>query len=148
MKEFIEHELQLKLQSGLRTHVVQNVLKFGKPYTGIARPKYYRRQWEMKMCYRNAAMVACRKPFEVAPAATYAEGFAVSKSGGWLIQHAWVTLDGMHAVDPTWKNAEEHDYFGVAVPHKTLYQRLMMNKHYFGPILEQEDFEPVEGPRP
>jgi hypothetical protein len=82
------------------------VLEHGRVFTGIERPKGYR-QWAMKQCFRNAATLALRDK------GCYVEGFAISSSGSIYIHHAWITLDGVHSVDVTWRDAPSCHYFGI-----------------------------------
>jgi hypothetical protein len=67
-----------------------------------------------RQCFRNARLVALT--YE---GATYVEGIAFSLHGSDRIgfYHAWITLDGEHAVDPTWRKPG-CGYFGIAFPIK------------------------------
>src|SRR5436309_15124810 len=86
------------------------VFQYGGPYLGAERPKGFR-QRAMKMCFRNAYVLAFDKGY------TYVEGFALSDGdGALLLYHAWVTTDGVHALDPTWRDATACAYFGIAFP--------------------------------
>ena len=100
--------------------------KDGKQFTPIERPKGYRRQRRQGDCFYNAASIALRDP-----KATYVEGVAWSMGCGF--RHAWVTLDGVHAIDQTWPTPGDA-YFGVAVPAKQL-AHVISRSEYFGSIL-------------
>jgi hypothetical protein len=39
---------------------------------------------------------------------------------GLLVEHAWVTMDNIHAIDVTWTDPERASYFGVPIPTVTL----------------------------
>ena len=83
------------------------VLEYGRQFVGIARPKGYR-QWTRKQCFRNADILADRGQ------GTYCEGFVLAPPDYFmLIHHAWITLDGKSAIDPTLPNAPECRYFGI-----------------------------------
>jgi hypothetical protein len=41
----------------------------------------------------------------------YVEGFAITPIFGTPFHHAWITLDGIHAIDVTLKKAPECSYF-------------------------------------
>jgi hypothetical protein len=89
------------------------VIEHGRPFTGIKRPKGYRRRAE-KQCFHNAAMLA------IEGKGTYVEGYAVSPTSGILIHHAWVTADDARAIDVTWTDPEQAAYFGVPIPNIVL----------------------------
>jgi hypothetical protein len=106
------------------------LLEHGRPFAGIARPKGYRRQWALKSCYRNAAELAIRGR------GTYVEGLAtLSHDSTLLLPHAWITVDGMDAIDQTWPRGENYEYFGIPFATETL-ARLLASRKYYGPLLE------------
>jgi hypothetical protein len=76
------------------------VIARGRPFVGIERPKGFRHQMKAKGCFCNAGRVAMDER------ATYVEGFILSL--GMLIPHAWLTLDGVHAIDQTLRAPEYH----------------------------------------
>jgi hypothetical protein len=69
----------------------------------------------------NAALTAINRG-----EATYVEGLSsVNKScfdGIRGIPHAWITLDGKHAIDQTMPNAQQLVYFGIAFPTRLVAQ--------------------------
>jgi hypothetical protein len=85
--------------------VLEAVGANGKDYKPAVRPKGFRHQRKMKACFQNAAMTA------IDGRARYVEGIAQSLAGDWM-HHAWVTIDGEHAIDQTW--AEPGHAGGVA----------------------------------
>jgi hypothetical protein len=89
------------------------VIKHGRPFAGIKRPKGYRRRAE-KRCFHNAAMLT------IEGRSTYVEGYAVSRTSIILIHHAWITVDDVHTIDVTWTNPEQAAYFGVSIPSTVL----------------------------
>ena len=102
-------------QTGFRVYrstAVKAVLKAGQSFTGIARPKGYR-QMRLKQCFWNAGRLALEHR------GIYVEGFVLTP-GSWSIPHAWLTLDGIHAIDVTLKDAPAYHYFGIAFSHEVL----------------------------
>jgi hypothetical protein len=107
------------------------VLDHGCPYVGEKRPKGYRKR-KAGCCFRNAAKLAIRGR------GTYVEGFA-SFLDDTPIHHAWVTLDGVHAIDATWTWHDPADcrYFGIAFPPLIL-ARHCISQRYFVPLLSDD----------
>jgi hypothetical protein len=101
--------------------LAEAVLRHGRPYIGVPRPKGWRRHAQ-RQCFRNAAIVCFKKQ------CTYVEGFAIGRIDGLLIHHAWVTNDGMHAIDPTWDDAPTSAYFGIAFSTKVVGQALTQRR--------------------
>jgi hypothetical protein len=99
------------------------VLKHGYPFIGIKRPKEYRPR-AIKKCFVNAGDIACRER------GIYVEGFAITPIGGTSFHHAWITLDGIHAIDVTLKNAPECSYFGIPFSLEVL-QRWTARRGYW-----------------
>ena len=104
--------------------------KSGKEFTPIARPKGYRRQRRQGDCFHNAADIALRDP-----KATFVEGVAWDMGCGF--HHAWITLDGEHAIDQTWPKLGKA-YFGIAVPTKQL-AHVIARSEYYGSIITKLD---------
>ena len=88
------------------------VLKVGRTFIGIARPKGYR-QMKQKQCFGNAAKLALHNR------GIYVEGFVLTP-GSWPIHHAWLTLDEVHAIDVTLKDAPACHYLGIPFSHEVL----------------------------
>ncbi len=105
--------------------------KSGREFTPIERPKGYRRQWRRGDCFRNAALIALHNHD-----ATFVEGIAYN-SMGCGFHHAWITLDGAHAVDQTWPTPGEV-YFGIPVAVKQLAQ-VLSRSEFFGSIITKLD---------
>jgi hypothetical protein len=101
------------------------VIARGRPYVGIERPKGFRHQMKAKNCFCNAGRVAMDER------ATYVEGFILSL--GMLIPHAWLTLDGVHAIDQT-LHAPEYHYYGIPFTRKEHARALSAGGHG-GPLL-------------
>jgi hypothetical protein len=60
----------------------------------------------VKQCFRNAGILADEGR------GTYCEGFALGEHG-FLVHHAWITLDGKTAIDVTLPDAPKYVYFGI-----------------------------------
>jgi hypothetical protein len=104
--------------------------KSGKEFTPIERPKGYRRQRRPSDCFHNAADIALRDHN-----ATFVEGVAWNMGCGF--HHAWITLDGEHAIDQTWPMPGAA-YFGIAVPTKQL-AHVIARSAYYGSIITKLD---------
>jgi hypothetical protein len=85
------------------------IFQYGRPFTGIKRPKGYRDRAQKK-CFGNAVNLATAKR------GIYCEGFAVNVRSSSIFHHAWVTCDGEHAIDVTLPDAQNYLYFGIAFP--------------------------------
>lgn len=78
-----------------------------------------------KDCFRNAALFALNGGYEC----RYVEGFAI-RAGIWFpVHHAWVEVDGK-AMDNTWRDPFECQYFGVPIETDLLRDELLRNKVY------------------
>ena len=69
---------------------------------------------------------------------TYVEGYAslVEGGGGFPMLHAWVTLDGVHAIDPTWRIAGRH-CVGIAFPVEIV-ERFGLDDAGWRPLMEDD----------
>jgi len=103
----------------LERFVLRNGRAF-KPRDRIGRRK------KASLCFMNAAHFVFAN---LSKGAKYVEGYAMDKKIGWPIHHAWVTLDGKTAMDPT-LNAEHYDYYGVEIDTDMLRKELLRNKVY------------------
>jgi hypothetical protein len=123
---------------------VPNIVeRFGKRYTPLAVPKGLPRYRTLFQCHRNSALAAFHDR-----RLTYVEGLARCPATGRLIGHAWVTMDGEHAIDLTWRGQtfrhEGYDYimdppaeyYGVEIPTREL-ARLVGAQRAFGLVLDQ-----------
>jgi hypothetical protein len=110
--------------------VEEAVLHYGRPFIGISRPKGYR-QRGVKKCFVNAANLALYR------GGTYVEGFALSPNDrDFPIHHAWITLDGVHAIDVTWRcQASDCHYYGIPFSNDVVRRSLLRRSHW-GPLLD------------
>jgi hypothetical protein len=107
------------------------VPEYGRPFTGIPRPKGYR-QWAQAQCFRNALSLAERGQGH------YCEGFVITPDGGSAFLHGWITRDGTHAIDVTLGDGPKHKYFGISFGEPTLRRlvlKRMVETGYFLPLL-------------
>jgi hypothetical protein len=107
-----------------RAYLQKVVLDHGREYVGIERPRGFRRQWARKQCFRNAAVVA------MGGQATYVEDYAMSGTSGLLFEHAWLTVDGVHAIDQTLPDALATEYLGIPFATAVLGRALVTHHHY------------------
>lgn len=105
------------------------VAERGKLFTPIKVPKGLPRYRTAGQCYRNAQAAALDDD-----RLRYVEGVARSHATNMWIGHAWVTMDGFHAIDLTWRGQTvplcrkesgltdttvmnpASEYFGVEIP--------------------------------
>jgi hypothetical protein len=124
------HPVALKLRRQIiwgrtfgNVKVEEAVLEHGRPFIGIKRPKGYR-LGPVRDCCVNAGDLALRGP------GIYVEGFAMTKFN-YLIQHAWITLDGVQAIDVTLR---EHPsdvlYFGIPFSLEVLLRWICKRGHW------------------
>ena len=119
------------LPKGLRTPMcsMREVVDHGRPYLGRCRPKGSRKRAE-KRCFYNAAALALRDR------GTYVEGYACRRDG-LVHHHAWLTLDGVHAIDVTWDNPADCHYFGIAFP-KEIVSRYGRSQDFWASLLSED----------
>ena len=110
--------------------VEQAVLAYGRPFIGISRPKGYRLRGARR-CFANAGDLA------LSERGIYVEGFALGPDDrGTVVHHAWITLDGVHAIDVTWRRqASDCHYYGIPFSNDVL-RRLLLRRSYWGPLLD------------
>jgi hypothetical protein len=108
----LSHVTDAKRREG-NTRVEEAVLNHGRPFKGIKRPKGFL-LGKKGRCFANAGYLAYNL------LGLYVEGFA-SPPGQPPVHHAWVTLDGVHAIDVTFrKPATDCLYFGIPIPLNVL----------------------------
>jgi len=112
--------------------VYRFVLEHGRYYVAVERPKGFRRQLRPKQCFANATRTSQQKI-----EASYVEGFAL-KTGRSPFQHAWVTLDGLHAIDQTLQRPERFLYFGIPFTAEIV-SKVTYTRGHFGLL---DPFEP------
>jgi hypothetical protein len=120
------------------TSVEKLVLKYGRSFNPVTRPKGIR-QRAAKACFKNSLLVAD------AGRAFYVEGFAMKTSLGRrsTFRHAWSTRDGINAFDTTLKDNSDCLYLGVAIPTKLVWEKWF--KTDGTPFLDaRKSFEEIE----
>lgn len=78
-----------------------------------------------KECFKNATQAAF-----ASMDLDYVEGFVASRKFLWPIHHAWVTLDGSRALDPTLRDPREFYYLGVQFDNDSLRAESVRNGVY------------------
>jgi hypothetical protein len=102
----IEGMRRVDIESNLKVEEV--VLKYGRPFTAVNRPKGFR-LGAKKECFLNSYYAADKGQ------GVYVEGYGLIED--WLFQHAWITLDGLHAVDVTLRGSVSgYQFFGIPIP--------------------------------
>ena len=123
----VDHPLKRELRSVVRdsrgnTVVEQYVIEYGRSFVGIKRPREYR-LGPIKNCFANAGNLA------VDDEGIYVEGYAMSPGTGLPFQHAWLTTDGISAIDVTLRSpAQDCWYFGVAFSRRLFGEALRRKK--------------------
>jgi hypothetical protein len=111
--------------------VLEKVIRHGKPYTHLPKPKYLR--WrKQKQCFYNSWMTAVKNPELL-----YVEGFILGTHDP--IHHAWVSPDGIHAIDVTLRR-DRGGYYGIGMPAGDA-SKLMMRGRCLRPALH--DWSPT-----
>src|ERR1017187_1728247 len=93
VKAYLLSHVTDALRRGGNIRVEEAVLNHGRPFIGVERPTGYRLR-KIKKCFANAGYLAYNS------LGLYVEGF-VSPPGQPPLHHAWVTLDGVHAIETT-----------------------------------------------
>jgi hypothetical protein len=112
---YTEAEMQegFALGAKRRAEARLDLIERGKVFTPIKRPKGYRKRRDRE-CFMNAALLAIDRR------GIYVEGLACSSLFPKLAaHHAWITLDGVHAIDPTWAEPGTF-YLGITFDVKTV----------------------------
>lgn len=122
------HQIEVALRLGSNSDVEELVLKYGLPFVGTARPKGYRLR-RKKECFLNSFYAADEE------LGFYVEGYALHK--GLLFQHAWITLDGLHAVEVTLRSPVlDYHYFGIPFSIEILRAEIGARNSWQVPVLD------------
>jgi hypothetical protein len=78
---------------------------------------------EPKACFSNATTFVQKR------GGKYVEGYVLNKKLPWLFHHAWVTMTGFDAMDPT-LNSNKYEYFGVEFDFDVVRREIVRNKVY------------------
>jgi hypothetical protein len=122
---------------GLASPQEKAVIKYGRAFTAIERPKGYR-QRALKACFMNAGDLA------LVDRGTYVEGFAFASGvDGMPVHHAWLTVDGVNTVDVTWRGPiAERYYYGIPFSNEVLREFTTLTRSW-GPLLFGSELEKV-----
>jgi hypothetical protein len=101
----IEGFRRVDIDSNLK--VEELVLKYGRPFISVDRPKGFR-LGAKKECFLNSYYATDKGQ------GFYVEGYGLHED--WLFHHAWITLDGLHAVDVTLRGSVSgYQFFGIPI---------------------------------
>lgn len=105
--------------------VARFIIERGVDFEPVQRPKGVRKRRD-RNCYINAqtcVLEGCQR--EIFRGAQYVEGYACPSGGALVpIKHGWITLDGVHAVDVTWREPGVL-YRGIVIPSKALADHIL-----------------------
>lgn len=106
--EILKKELTRRVNNEHGDSTIERiVLEHGTRFAGIDRPKGMR-LGPIKNCYRNSYHAAGRHQGML-----YVEGFAMVRKT-LLIQHAWISPDGIHAIDLTLRHtSSDIEFYGI-----------------------------------
>jgi hypothetical protein len=122
MKKISDEEMAAGFAEGARRRAAafKHLCDTGKLFTGIRRPRGYR-QRRAGECFGNAQILALEDR------GTYVEGVCVTPLRI-PIHHGWITLDGVHAIDPTLPHGERCFYFGITFDRVEIANSMVQNK--------------------
>lgn len=104
IRENLQERVKAMAHFGHPDIITTFVLEYGKPFVPVTWDKPH---MEAKMCFRNAFETIRRDK-----GLHYIEGYAMNKQIGFPFHHAWVAKDDV-AYDPTLKDPDNYEYFGV-----------------------------------
>ena len=105
------------------------IKKMGKKCE-VTRGKMHR--FKLGYCYGNSVKMM-QEGYD------YIEGFTIHKKSGKYVAHAWnADKNGIHW-DFTFKDPEEHEYFGILIPEKTVWMVGEKNGHIWYSVLPYID---------
>ena len=98
------------------------VLEKGRTFTSTMRPPGRRKGWQ-KRCFQNATLLALDQGYD------YVEGYLCPLESGSPFLHAWCAV-GNVAIDPTLRNPEAYEFFGIIIPIAILHEWLFKTRTY------------------
>lgn len=122
IRKFVEDEALAWRRLGQQTPIHDFVLEFGSERLG---QPFDGEPMTPKECYRNALHIAMKQDL------LYVEGFAHRRGMPLVIQHAWCETSDGRVVDPTWRDPQEAEYFGVAFNWERVWE-LTSRLGYYG----------------
>lgn len=113
------------------------VSKWGVPFIAGALVSFPQRYTAPGFCVRNSAAIALQQPHF-----HYVEGLCWYPNGKASVHHAWLTRDGVHALDPTYGDNEAIRccYFGIAFSQDAL--RCMLERGRWDDLFAGDDYAP------
>ena len=109
----------------LEAFIARHVAQHGREFVPIKRPKGVRKRRD-RNCFFNAQDCVLSGQVEKTYAgAQYVEGFACSANFPSVpMEHGWITFDGVHAVDVTWREPGVA-YCGIVIDSVVLARRII-----------------------
>jgi hypothetical protein len=115
IKERLEQEIEMWEGIGYPALIQRFVLSKGKEQK---KNKTTLPRGEQKQCFMNASHAAFEHSIK------YVEGYVLDPTLPILIEHAWVSRDGIHAEEVTMDDSRELYYFGVEFTPSKLMKEL------------------------
>jgi hypothetical protein len=117
LREYLETEIANWEFIGAPALLQRFVLRNGRSYTPTFRTV---KLGEPKQCFDNAARAVLHKS-KKREGWSYVEGFALNRAMPIMaFHHAWVTTDGIHAMDVTLPDASAYDFIGIPFNRQTV----------------------------
>ncbi len=106
------------------------VERLGKRYAPMAVPTGLPRYRTIFQCHRNCFLAVLKDA-----RLTHVEGLARCPATDQLVGHVWVTMDGEHAIDLTWRGQYFNvyrmaptEYYGVEIPRDDIISIVRKNR--------------------
>jgi hypothetical protein len=97
--------------------IMEFVYKNGQNFKRIGKRPKSLRKGRNHYCFANATRLALN-----CPSLIYCEGYAL---GIIPVHHAWVVTRRGTVIDPTWNDANQHEYYGVPINHSYLRKSIL-----------------------
>ncbi len=105
----------------------EHILKNGSEFTPVSYPHNDDDDpWPTKQCFKNAILAGARHNYKY-----YVEGYVILPKIPFPIHHAWLSNDGIHAIDPTLNDERNRKYYGIKYDREEA-TRIMLKKGIAG----------------
>lgn len=106
------------------------LLRYGQGFRSSGVKPAWLRPGRKRDCFNNAATVAHARSDVF-----YTEGYALEPRLPIPIQHAWLVDASGEVIDPTWENAKDNVYFGIAFDRDFVVELLKKNEGQAGVLV-------------